>query len=646
MRDTGSSMTHEEYSALVSRLETFAAAKPGSYRLRVGALALLGYAYVLGIILLLLTVLVLMVWGILETHAGVLLVKLVLPVLALLAALGRALWVRVAPPEGRELQRSEAPKLFSEIEAVGRAARASLPHHVVITYELNASVYQVPRLGIFGFHRTYLVVGLPLLAATTPDQFRAVLAHEFGHLSRAHAHFGNWIYLVRGTWAQIDHAIRQRRSRLGTLLVNRFVEWYEPYFRAYSFVLARRHEVEADQTSAAVSGSRATAMALAAIALRARYKNEIVWPMVTARIVNEPTPPRAAFTGYVQQMPAGLPLGTAIEWLAAGLRVESGVDDPHPALAARLESLGELPSDQTALSAMAEQLAQPIDPDATAGAHYLGPLAASIASELDDRWRGDVTASWKDRHGRLTRAREGLRELTARAQETSLTPDEQFQVADWTEDLQGAGAAFSLVQALVESHPSHAPGLYMLGRMLLATGDEAGIAYLERAMEIDPDATGLASSLIARHLQQTGRRQESIAYRTRAEASLAEEAAANAERGIMAQHDKLGTAELEDAALARLREQLADVPEVGRAWLGRKVTYYAPDRPFYVLGISRSAPWWRFVSEGSNTHLARKLADDLEVPAGTLVVVLDRKRKWLRRALKKVPDSEVYRRGR
>ena len=41
---------------------------------------------------------------------------------------------------------------------------------------------------------------------------------------------------------------------------------------------------------------------------------------------------------------------------------------------------------------------------------------------------------------------------------------------------------------------------------------------------------------------------------------------------------------------------------------------------------------------------ARKLAEDLELPAGTLVVVLDRKRKWLRRALKKVPDSDVYRR--
>ena len=76
------------------------------------------------------------------------------------------------------------------------------------------------------------------------------------------------------------------------------------------------------------------------------------------------------------------------------------------------------------------------------------------------------------------------------------------------------------------------------------------------------------------------------------------------------------------------------------------MTYHAPDRPFYVLGISQCAAWWSFVSEGSGTYLARKLAEDLELPAGTLVVVFDKKRKWLRRARKKVANSEVYRRTR
>lgn len=639
-------MTHDEYAALVSRLEETAAAEPESYRRRVGALAVLGYAYVVGVMLVLIAVLALILWGTIESHWNVLVLKIALPVLALIAVLGRALWVVVAPPKGRELRRDEAPALFAEIDAVRRAASAPTPHHVIVYDEFNASVCQVPRLGIFGWHRNYLLVGLPLLESLTPDQFRAVLAHEFGHLSHAHARFGNWIYRVRGTWAQVEQAIHEKHSKLGALLVNSFVEWYEPYFHAYSFVLARWHEVEADRTSAEVAGSDVAARALTALTLRAQYRNEIVWPRLTARMVDVPTPPRAGFSGYVQQMSAEMPFPIAAGWLAAALRVESGVDDPHPALADRLKALGELPTDAAALASLAEQLARPIYSAATAATRYLGPLASSIANELDDEWRENVSATWKDRHGHLVRAKEGLRELLDRGEQAPLTPDEQFRVADWTEDLHGAQAALPLLVALVSTEPTHASGLFMLGRILLAANDDAGIAYLERATQIDHDAVGTASALIAAHLQRVGRGREAIAYRTRAEASFAENAAADAERRGIKPRDKLRAATLEDSVRARLREQLGQYPQVGRAWLARKETRLAPDRPFYVLGIARGEAWWRYVSDGSNKNVSRKLADELELPPGTLVVILDQKRKWLRRALKKVANSEVYRRSR
>ncbi|HET7566296.1 MAG TPA: M48 family metalloprotease, partial [Gemmatimonadaceae bacterium] len=361
-------MTHDEYAALVSRLESVAAAHPEAYRLRVGALAVLGYAYVLGLMLFLIALLVLLVWGLATAYLTALVVKIALPVLALVVALGRALWVKVAPPKGRELRRADAPALFDEIDDVRRAAKAPAPHRVIVTDALNAGVSQVPRLGIFGWYRNYLVLGLPLLAALTPEQFRAVLAHEFGHLSGAHARFSNWIYRVRGTWDQVVTSIHQRRSALGALLVNRFVEWYGPFFSAYSFVLARHHELEADRISATTAGSTTAGTALIAIALRSRYSSDVVWPGVTARIVEEPTPPRAAFVGLVQAMPAALPLPSAGAWLASALREVSGFADPHPALAARLDALGQMPRDDAEIWTIAEKLARPIESSATAAA--------------------------------------------------------------------------------------------------------------------------------------------------------------------------------------------------------------------------------------------------------------------------------------
>jgi Zn-dependent protease with chaperone function len=637
-------MTHDEYAALVARLEPMAAAHPTQYRVQVGVLAALGYAYAIGVVLFLVAAIGLLIWGLIESRTGVILVKLALPLLALLGAIGRAFWVSVPPPKGRVLARAEAPTMFAEIDAVRRAVNAPAPHRVIITDELNASVQQVPRLGIFGWNRSYLAIGLPLLSSLTRDQFRAVLAHEFGHLSRSHARFGSWMYRVRGTWRIIEQAIHERRSQLGRLLVDKFVDWYEPYFRAYSFVLARLHEVEADRTAAKVAGAQVAAQALVALEIRSRYMNDVLWPRVSARIVDEPTPPRTAFTGLVERIPDELPVRTAEAWLDDEMRVSSGVDDPHPPLAERLESLGVSPYDRATLAIMTEQLSRPLVFAETAASHLLGALAPSLASELDERWCDLASASWKDRHRHLAKAKAGLSQLADSAKEGPLTPDQQFRMADWTEDLQGSEAAMPIVAELVENNPTHASGLFMLGRMLLDRRDDAGVAHLERVIAIDPNAAGAASALIARHLQRVGRGREAITYRTRAEAALAEEAAAQEERRKVEPHDTLATAPLEDAQRTRLREQLQEYPAVDRAWIGRKMTRYGHDNPFLVLAVLRVEAWWRYESEGSRNYLVSKLAESLELPAGTLIVMIDQKRRWLQRSLSQLESSEVYRR--
>ncbi len=60
-------------------------------------------------------------------------------------------------------------------------------HRVLLTPDFNAGVMQVPRLGLLGWYRSYLFIGLPLMKSLTVEQFQAVLAHELGHLSGGHA---------------------------------------------------------------------------------------------------------------------------------------------------------------------------------------------------------------------------------------------------------------------------------------------------------------------------------------------------------------------------------------------------------------------------------------------------------------------------
>ena len=96
-------------------------------------------------------------------------------------------------------------------------------HEVLLTHDFNAAIAQVPRLGLFGFHKNYLILGLPLMMALSLDQFRAVLAHEFGHLSGAHGRFGSWIYRIRRSWYQLM-ANLEHQQHWGAFIFDRFTQ--------------------------------------------------------------------------------------------------------------------------------------------------------------------------------------------------------------------------------------------------------------------------------------------------------------------------------------------------------------------------------------------------------------------------------------
>jgi Zn-dependent protease with chaperone function len=70
--------------------------------------------------------------------------------------------------------------LFKLISGVSNATSQDAPTEVYLVPDVNAWVAQ--RGGVMGFgSRRVMGVGLPLLGTLTIDQFRAVLAHEFGH---------------------------------------------------------------------------------------------------------------------------------------------------------------------------------------------------------------------------------------------------------------------------------------------------------------------------------------------------------------------------------------------------------------------------------------------------------------------------------
>ncbi|HMA44924.1 MAG TPA: M48 family metallopeptidase, partial [Gemmatimonadales bacterium] len=279
-------MTHEDYEALVQRLERYAKFHPRGYALRVGALSGFGYAYV---------------WLVLVVAAGLLLgfvrlglrgelrggglFQITLSLVLLVYTTVRALWVPFERPMGIPIGRAAAPGLMALVDELVGAVRAPPFDEVVVSGDCNASVSQIPRFGLLGGYRNFLVVGLPLAHALTEEEFRAVLAHEVAHVSRAHGRFASWIYRVRTMWVRLSEQMQARRT-WGAWLFEWFLRRWSPYFNAYSFVLARTQEREADRFAARAAGAAALGTALMKLEIIGACLERPFWDGVGRRLAD------------------------------------------------------------------------------------------------------------------------------------------------------------------------------------------------------------------------------------------------------------------------------------------------------------------------------------------------------------------------
>ncbi|MFO1250499.1 MAG: M48 family metallopeptidase [Inhella sp.] len=406
-------MTDDRYAALVGELETYSQAHPRRYQLQVAALAALGFGLMLlvlglagaGLLALLGVGLALLLNGgkflLLLIKAGKLLILLALPLWFLIKASMQALFVKFPKPEGIELTPAQAPALFEAVQQMRQRLRGPAVHHVLITDEVNAAVVQRPALGLFGWPRNYLLLGLPLLEHMSPEEALAVVAHEYGHLAGAHGRFGAWIYRLRLSWATLQGVASQWEGAMGRLL-QRLVGAYAPYFNAYTHVLARANEYAADQASADLVGAAAAARALKRVNLVAP-QHEAFLENQFARVREQQQPPADLSQRWAAQ-PAPAEQ-EARQWLDQALRRQPQLHDTHPALAQRLQALRAAGPDELPPLALPHSAAQ----------RWLAGALPSLRERMAREWQGRLEGPWQERHQALREQAEELEQLRALA---------------------------------------------------------------------------------------------------------------------------------------------------------------------------------------------------------------------------------------
>jgi len=247
---------------------------------------------------------------------------------------------RFVPP-GPPLKPEDQPRLFAAIKGVAGATQQTMPVDVYLVPDVNAWVAQ--RGGVMGFFsRRVMGIGLPLLRILTVSQFRAVLAHEFGHYDQGDTRLGPWVYKTRA-------AIGRTLEGLSESVLQALFLWYGRMFLRISHQVSRQQEFVADRISAQMAGSRVAIDGLKAVHRHAPafngYWTSEVLPVLEAGY----KPPIAdGFAKFINSSAVADQTAALLEKMLS--HEDTNPYDTHPALRERITALekfppGEIPSD-------------------------------------------------------------------------------------------------------------------------------------------------------------------------------------------------------------------------------------------------------------------------------------------------------------
>lgn len=577
-------MKYDQYLSLIKRLELFAAERRRAYEFRVLLLTVLGYAYFVGLIVFLvvpipIAIATLFVMPEQIVRLALLTAKLwwaVLPIVGLyfsfLGSAVKSITAKVPDPPGNDLTRAEAPDLFRFVDQTCRTLKSRRPSRIIITDEFNAAVATLPRFGIFG-QKVLLIVGLPLMNALSPDQFKAAIAHEIGHISGKHGGFTKWAYQMREAWGRLIESQNATNHKFA-FLYREFVNWFFPFFTAYSFVLMREHEKEADRDAAELAGLQPLGESLILLETKGRQLNEGFWREVHEENLASETPSEKLFSRMLDSLAQSVPAQSRAA-LAKAIEVPTDFNDTHPSLAERLRLIGYW--------ADGDMPRFPDQTEATAATYFLNDQGRAAAAEFDTMWDEQAAKEWHKRHAHFKESQKRIEQLSSCTDD--LSRDEILELAQRQAEKDGLEASMPFIMKAAERFPDDPLVLYNMGGVRLSLDDESGLRDLERAVELDKTFKLAASDLAFSYLRGKGRLDEARRYAVAVDEQNELMEKAKRERLDVLAGDVFEKHDLQEDFLRSIPAILTGFEEIEALYLVHKTVRYMPEYPFRVLFI-------------------------------------------------------------
>ncbi len=181
-----------------------------------------------------------------------------------------------------EIREADQPELYAFIRRLCRELRAPFPHRIFLSSDVNAAVfYDTSLLNLLVPVRKNLEIGLGLVNVLTINEFKSVLAHEFGHFAQKTMALGQYVALAsrvigdmvfaRDRWDDVLDTWRRLDFRLALFgwVFTAFI-WVLRWvlkgvflvLNLGSLALSREMEFHADRMAVSVVGSDAQVHAL------------------------------------------------------------------------------------------------------------------------------------------------------------------------------------------------------------------------------------------------------------------------------------------------------------------------------------------------------------------------------------------------
>jgi len=188
-----------------------------------------------------------------------------------------------------EVKENEQPALFGFIRQLTKDTQTHFPRRIYLSADVNACVfYDSSFWSMFFPVKKNLQIGLGLVNSVNVSEFKAVMAHEFGHFSQRSMKLGSFVYNVNKiiynmlfdnkgytsflqSWASIDGIFAIFASITAGIAqgIQAILRGMYALINKKYMGLSRQMEFHADAVAASVSGSHSLGTALKRIELAA-----------------------------------------------------------------------------------------------------------------------------------------------------------------------------------------------------------------------------------------------------------------------------------------------------------------------------------------------------------------------------------------